>query len=113
MNQTTRKEEFTRKEAVLHLSFDLGWKEWKLAFGTSLGEKARLRTLPARDLEGLLKEIERAKERFGLPCTARVVSEARSLPEPGSGSATGLRTWWWTPRASRSTDGRGERRQTV
>ena len=74
MNQATRKEELTRKEAVLHLSFDLGWKEWKLAFGTSLGEKARLRTLSARDLEGLLKEIERAKERFGLSCTARVVS---------------------------------------
>lgn len=74
MNQTTRNEEFTRKEAVLHLSFDLGWSEWKLAFGTSLGEKPRLRTVPARNLEGLLKEIERAKERFGLPSTARVVS---------------------------------------
>jgi transposase len=74
MNQTTRIEESTMREAVLHLSFDLGWSEWKLAFGTSPGQRPRLRTVAARDLAGLLKEIERAKERFGLPSTARVMS---------------------------------------
>jgi transposase len=74
MNQTTRREEFTSQEAVLHLSFDLGWSEWKLAFGTTPGQRPRLRTVAARDLDGLLREIERAKERFELPSTARVVS---------------------------------------
>jgi transposase len=74
MNQTTRREEFTSKEGVLHLAFDLGWSEWKLAFGTTPGQRPRLRTVAARDLDGLLREVERAKERFGLPSTARVVS---------------------------------------
>lgn len=74
MNQTTRTHECTSNEAVLHLSFDLGWSEWKLAFATAVGQRPRLRTVGARDLAGLLKEIERAKERFGLPSTARVVS---------------------------------------
>lgn len=74
MNQTTRTPECMSNEAVLHLSFDLGSKEWKLAFATAVGQKPRLRTVGARDLAGLLQEIERAKERFGLPLTARVVS---------------------------------------
>lgn len=74
MNQTTRREEFTSKEGVLHLAFDLGWSEWKLAFGTTPGQRPRLRTVAARDLDGLLREVERAKERFGLRSTARVVS---------------------------------------
>jgi transposase len=33
-----------------------------------------VRTIPARELEGLQREIELAKKRFGLPETARVVS---------------------------------------
>ena len=74
MNQTTRTEESTTREAILHLSFDLGKSEWKLAFGTSPGQRPRLRTVAAPDLAGLLKEVERAKERFGLPSTARVIS---------------------------------------
>lgn len=74
MHQTTRPEEFTQSEPVLYVSFELGWKEWKLAFGTSVGQRPRLRTLAARDLAGLSEEIRRAKERFGLPEGARVVS---------------------------------------
>jgi transposase len=74
MNQTTRIEESTKKDAVLYLSFDLGWSEWKLAFASALGEKPRLRTLAARDVEGLRREIARAKERFGLSPSSRVVS---------------------------------------
>lgn len=74
MTQTTRREEFTSKEGVLHLAFDLGWSEWKLAFGTAPGQRPRLRTVAARNLAGLLEEVERAKERFGLSSTVRVVS---------------------------------------
>lgn len=74
MDQATRAEEFTKNPAVLHLSFDLGWKEWKLAFATSVAQGPRLRTLAARDLEGLLQEIARAKVRLGLPEGCRVVS---------------------------------------
>jgi transposase len=59
---------------ALYLAFELGWFEWKLAFSVGLGQKPRLRTIRARSLAVLEKEIRRAKERFGLPSDARVVS---------------------------------------
>lgn len=74
MDQTTRKAESTRKDAVLHLALELGASEWKLAFGVEAGQKPRLRTLVAGDLNGLMLEIERAKQRFSLPVSAHVVS---------------------------------------
>jgi len=63
-----------RKQLKLYVSFELGWSEWKLAFGPAPGVPARLRTVPARDLELVLKEIAKAKERFGLPANAPVLS---------------------------------------
>ena len=74
MSQTTRREDSTSKTASLHLSFDLGWTEWKLAFAAELGQKARLRTIAAGDLAALDQEISRAKVRFGLAESAPVVS---------------------------------------
>jgi len=56
------------------LAFDLGNAEWKLAFSTGLGQKPRLRTIKARELDALQDEIRLAKRRFGLPETARVKS---------------------------------------
>jgi transposase len=58
----------------LHLAFELGWSQWKLAFTIGHGQPARLRTIAARDLAGLAKEIAKAKRRFGLPEDAGVVS---------------------------------------
>ncbi len=58
----------------LYLAFDLGWTSWNLAFTTAMAQKPRLRTIPARDLDGLQREIQRAKQRFGLPDDAPVVS---------------------------------------
>jgi transposase len=66
MNQPTRQEESIEKREVLYLSLELGRKEWKLAFAAQAGQKARLRTLRAKDLESLEKEIQRARERFGV-----------------------------------------------
>lgn len=74
MSQTTRREESTRKDAALHLAFEMGWKEWKLAFAAELGQKPRLRTIPAGDLGVLEREIARAKVRLGLAESAPVVS---------------------------------------
>lgn len=74
MNQTTRQRESMRIPEVLYLSFELGRKEWKLAFTVGRGEKPRLRTLPAGDLRGVEREIERARQRWGVPSSARVVS---------------------------------------
>ncbi len=59
---------------TLYLAFDLGWTSWNLAFSTGMAQKPRLRTIPARDLEGLQREIQRARQRFGLPDDAPVVS---------------------------------------
>lgn len=62
------------QQGVLHLAFEIGWSEWKLAFTTGHGQKARYRTLPARDLARLQEEIAKAKKRFGLAADAAVVS---------------------------------------
>jgi len=74
MNQMTRQREFKGVPEVLYLSFELGRKEWKLAFTVGRGEKPRLRSLAAGDLRGLDQEIERARQRWGVPEGARVVS---------------------------------------
>lgn len=61
-------------EMVLCLAFETGVSEWKIAFSTGLGQRPRIRSLPARDLGRLQHEVARAKERFGLPAETRVVS---------------------------------------
>jgi transposase len=60
--------------ATLYLAFELGWTSWKLAFTTGLGQKPRLRTIPARDLEAVRREIKAALERFDLQDDTPVVS---------------------------------------
>lgn len=74
MNRTTRNQESTRTEATLYMAVELGASEWKLAFGVEAGQKPRLRQVAAGDLNGLMLEIARAKQRFELPESARVVS---------------------------------------
>jgi transposase len=64
----------TPLEPILCLALETGATEWKIAFSSGLGQRPRLRTVPARDLGRLQWEIVRAKERFGLPAGARVVS---------------------------------------
>lgn len=71
---TTRDRQSTTVVVALHLAFDLGWGEWKLALTVGHGQPPRLRTIRARDLEAFQREIGRAKERFGLPADAPVVS---------------------------------------
>lgn len=70
----TRTRKYSVEDPVLYLAFELGNVEWKLGFSVGFGQRPRVRTIPARDLEGLQREIELAKKRFGLPETARVVS---------------------------------------
>jgi transposase len=74
MNQTTRQRQFKSILEVLYLAFDLGRKEWKLAFTVGRGERPRLRTVAAGDLRGLEQEIERARQRWGVSLESRVVS---------------------------------------
>jgi len=64
----------TTSSVHLHLAFELGWSQWKLAFTIGHGQPPRLRTIAARDLERLLQEIAKAKRRFALPENANVLS---------------------------------------
>jgi len=56
----------TPKVQELYLAIEMSQSEWKLAFTIGLGQDPRLRNLVARDLGGLLEEIELSKKRFGL-----------------------------------------------
>jgi transposase len=70
----TRRFEYTPVAPILHLAFELGQARWKLGFTIGLGQRPRVRTIAARDVQQLSQEIARAKERFGLAADVRVVS---------------------------------------
>src|SRR6516165_7099940 len=59
---------------VLCLAFELSDGQWKMASTSARGQQARLVTVRARDTDAILKEIARAKARFGLPESAAVFS---------------------------------------
>jgi transposase len=69
-----RTRKYSVEGPVLYLVFELGNAEWKLGFSVGFGQRPRVRTIPARDLEGLQREFKLAKTRFGLIETARVLS---------------------------------------
>ena len=72
MTETALQEQSKQKVQCLYMVFELSNKEWKLGFG--IGGNPRIRTMAARDLPVLWKEIELAKEKLGLPPDAPVVS---------------------------------------
>ena len=58
----------------LYLAFELSRKKWKLGFSDGKVPQIREVSIDAGDLQRLQKEIEKAKQRFGLPESARVRS---------------------------------------
>jgi len=70
----TRAVESSVASPVLYLAFELGQQRWKLGFTTGLGQRPRERTIAARDVGAVARELARAKERFALPADAPVVS---------------------------------------
>lgn len=62
----------TTREPVLYMAMELSDKKWKLAF--SEGSRERLRTIDADKKDDVWQEIEKAKERLGLPDEAKVIS---------------------------------------
>jgi transposase len=60
------------QDKKLLMAMELSNKNWKLCFGD--GSTHRIRTIPARGVKALLKEIQVAKEKFALPADAAVVS---------------------------------------
>ena len=61
-------------QPTLYLAFELGQNTWKLGFTVGVAQQPRERMIPAGALDMLQQEITRAKQRFGLPEDARVVS---------------------------------------
>ena len=59
---------------ALYLAFDLSNRSWKLAFSSGLGQRARIRTIPARDLQALTAEVTSARTRLRLPDSAPLIS---------------------------------------
>jgi transposase len=71
---TTPIRESSRPTPVLHLGIELAAKRWKLAFTPGLGQRPRMRSVAAGELEAVTHEIARALHRFQLPAGTRVVS---------------------------------------
>jgi transposase len=74
MSATHAQQSNTATAPKLYLALELSWNSWKLAFTVGHGQKARLRTIPARNTDLLLAEIAKAKARFGLPEDTPVAS---------------------------------------
>ena len=74
MITTTRPTESTAPTGGLLLAFELGQRSWKLGFTVGLGQRPRIRQIPAGAVGALATEIERAKKRLGLSSDAPVMS---------------------------------------
>jgi transposase len=59
---------------VLHLAFELSRKNWKLGFSDGRMPQIRQVTIGSGDLAACRREIEKAKQRFGMKASARVRS---------------------------------------
>jgi transposase len=58
----------------LLLAFELGERTWKLGFTIGLGQRPRIRQVPAGATDRVVEEIARAKRRFKLPDETAVIS---------------------------------------
>lgn len=56
------------------LAFELGERVWKLGFTTGLGQRPRIRQVPAGATDRVLEEIARARVRLKVPAEAVVIS---------------------------------------
>jgi len=72
MNHATHATEGSVSAPVLYMALELSNRTWRLAF--SDGAKRRQVSVPAADLAKLSQAVAKAKERFGMPAWARVVS---------------------------------------
>lgn len=88
MTRTTRSTECTATAATLFLALELGSTQWKLACAVVRTGRPRIRTIAAKDLPALEREIVTAKTKLGVPADAPV----RSCYEAG-------RDMFWVHRA--------------
>lgn len=77
MNTTTRVLESTALPSTppihLLLAFELGERSWKLGFTTGLGQRPRIRQVPAGAVDRVVEEVVRAKRRLKLPPETPVI----------------------------------------
>ena len=73
MKPTIRSQDYSTRP-TLYLAFELSDQTWKLGFTIGLGQPPRQRQIAAGDTTALKHEIALAKQRFGLPADAPVVS---------------------------------------
>jgi transposase len=66
--------EVSVNESMLFVAFELGKASWKLALTTGLAVTPWLRTVAGGDLAAVAGVLERARQRFGLPAGAAVIS---------------------------------------
>jgi len=72
MNPAALRNEDNASAPVLYMALELSNKSWRLALGD--GTKRRQVSVPAADLAKLACAVAKAKEHFGMPASARVVS---------------------------------------
>lgn len=72
--ETTLGNEYISFPQHIYMAIELSLSEWKLGFNIGFGQNPRLRTITARNLVALQDEIKAAKQRFGLPQEAPVLS---------------------------------------
>jgi transposase len=72
MNLTTHGTQGSVSTSVLYMALELSNKTWRLAF--SDGAKRRQVSVPAADLAALGRAVAKAKERFRMPGSSRVLS---------------------------------------
>jgi transposase len=72
MNVAAHRVEGNAKVPVLYMALELSDKTWKVVFGD--GVRRRQVAVPAADLAKLACAVAKAKERFEMPASARVVS---------------------------------------
>jgi transposase len=70
----SRIEQETLSQPTRSLAFALGQQTWTLGFTLGVAQQPRERPIPGGDGDRVPQEIARAKQRFGLPEDARVVS---------------------------------------
>lgn len=71
---TTAQREFSTMPGRLHVAFELGLKEWKLALASGLDQPVQRRTITAGDVAHVHQLIAVMKERFHLRADAPVVT---------------------------------------
>ena len=74
MMPMTRAIESTAPTAGMLMAFELGQRSWKLGFTVGMGQRPRVRQIPAGAVDALATEITRAKKRLGLSADAPVTS---------------------------------------